>query len=181
MSDTPLVTDEPVNVQAVTQALAGVGEQLTAKQLEIFQAQFAAAQADAERRATEMYQRWVAEQAERQKLMSWCQDHTTASMQHQYAIPCTTDALFALLSETPAPARAKWQTFLSDLRTSGFVSFEEIGSGRGGDDRSENERAIAEYEAFVQKQIASGMAASAAYGSVPKDLMARYNAAKGGR
>jgi len=182
----PAISDE-MRAQIAAQALTSAGEQLTATQFEMMQAQFAQMQEAANKKAEQMFIRWQAEQEQRQKMIVWAQNATTATMQRQHALSCTADDLTNLLAETPAAPRAKWQALLDSTLANGFVSFEEIGSS--GD--AEGERDVsAEWGAAVQAKVGTGLSKSAAIDAVRRekpDLYAAYNASgatlsrKGGR
>jgi hypothetical protein len=188
MADEPTTNDgapaisEEMRAQIAAQALANAGEQLTATQFEMMQAQFAQMQEAANRKAEQMFTRWQAEQEQRQKMTVWAQNATTATMQRQYALSCTADDLTNLLAETPAGPRAKWQALLDSTLANGFVSFEEIGS-QGGDDPRD---ARQQYEALVDEKMKTGnlsrYEALKAVNKANPELYAQQTAAKkGGR
>jgi ClpP class serine protease len=185
MADEPTTNDgappisEEMQAQIAAQALSNAGEQLTATQLEMMQAQFAQMQEAANRKAEQMFVRWQSEQEQRQKMTIWAQNATTATMHRQHALSCTADELISLLAETPAGPRAKWQALLDNTLTTGFVSFEEIGSSGDGESTRD---AKAEWDQKVNAKVASGMARSKAIEAVMKSDPELYNTYKtGGR
>lgn len=176
----PAISDE-MRAQIAAQALASAGEQLTSTQFEMMQAQFAQMQEAANKKAEQMFVRWQAEQEQRQKMITWAQNATTATMQRQHALSCTADELTNLLAETPAGPRAKWQALLDSTLANGFVSFEEIGSAGDDDPRDARQQ----YEALVDEKVKGGMSRFDALKAVNKanpDLYAQQMVSKkGGR
>lgn len=176
---TSAISDE-MRTQIAAQALASAGDQLTSTQFEMMQAQFAQMQEAANKKAEQMFVRWQAEQEQRQKMIIWAQNATTATLQRQHALSCTADELTTLLAETPAGPRARWQALLDSTLTNGFVSFEEIGSSAEGDARDVVERWDAAVTAYQQSH--PKMAASAVIAAVMRDNRPLYEEyKKGGR
>lgn len=167
---------EGVTEQVVIQAFAGMDEQLTARQMEMLQAQWARLQEQSTRQAEEMFARWTRDMEQRQKMTAWAQNATTPTMQRQHALSCTETELVALLAETPAPVRAKWQALIDHTLANGFVSFEEIGSSGG---EAPEQTAKERFDAAVNAKVATGMSRYAAMQAVGKEqpeLYAEYQA-----
>lgn len=176
MSDeTPQQPELPsdAGAQAVTQALAGIGEQLTARQMEMLQTQWTALQTQANQRAEEMFNRWQAEQKQRQDVSTYVQHVISATLNRPYALPVEAVALEGFLLSLNADQRTSAQALFNRILDAGLVSFEEIGSaGDGGDEPTAKEA----FDAAVLAKVSTGLTRLQAIEAVRKDQPAIYEA-----
>jgi hypothetical protein len=142
-------------------------ERFTAMFTEQMQAQVAHAQRQAEAAA----QRTISEFQAQQAIQAFAQDATTATINRRHALPFTATELVALLTETPAAVRPKWQAALSKINESGLVPFDEIGSvGEGPAEQSAKEQ----FDAAVLAEVTTGMSRLNAMQAVAKEQPALY-------
>lgn len=180
--ETPIMSDETpqqpelpsdAGAQAVTQALAGIGEQLTARQMEMLQTQWTALQTQANQRAEEMFNRWQAEQKQRQDVSTYVQHVISATLNRPYALPVEAVALEGFLLSLNADQRTSAQALFNRILDAGLVSFEEIGSaGDGGDEPTAKEA----FDAAVLAKVSTGLTRLQAIEAVRKDQPAIYEA-----
>jgi len=132
-----------------------------------------------EARVNAEFERRLLETEQRNAIRAFAQSRTMTTPDQPYAIPGTSSELEALLLETPAQVRGKWQALLTRICVAGAVSFDEIGSsgeGSGDTDR---------WSILVNAKVAAGMSrvqAIQAVGREHPDLYAAQSSAKkGGR
>lgn len=137
------------------------------------QQQQALAQASAE------FERRMREMEQRSSIEAFARQRTVTTADQPYAIPATADQLTQLLLETPAAVRGKWQALLSQMTTSGLLSFDEIGSaGDGGESADQWFSLVASYQAKGMNRVEAIKAAAKAH---PALYDAQQYAKKGGR
>ena len=137
------------------------------------------AQEAAFQRAQAEFERRIQEQEQRATIAQFSRAKTMTSIGQPWALPCAPDDLTALLSETPAPTRAKWMQLLNRIVTSGLMSFDEVGSS------AEGLELVDQWSQIVASKIAGGMTkveAIQAAGRAHPDLYAAQTRSKrGGR
>lgn len=178
--ETPIMSEETIQrpelpsdagEQALTQALAGMDEQMTARQLEMLQTQWTALEQRANARAEERFNRWQAEQKQRQDVSTYVQHVISATLNRPYALPVEATALESFLLSLNADQRTGAQTLFNRILDAGLVSFEEIGSAaEGGDGPSAKER----FDAAVLAKVGTGMTRLAAMEAVGKEQPKLY-------
>ena len=126
--------------------------------------------------AQAQFQRQLAEMQAQQAIQAFAQDATTATINRRHALPFTAAEIGALLTETPAPLRGKWQAALSKINESGLVPFDEIGSAAEG---APEPSAREQFDAAVNAKVALGMSklsAMQAVGREQPELYRQYQA-----
>jgi len=157
-SDTPNEAARPATedaaIQAAAQAFVGMEEQLTARQMELMQARFTAMQQEANRRAEDMFNRWIVEQEQRQKVTAYAQHVTTATFNRPYALPIEAATLETFLLGLNTDQRTSAQGLFNRILDAGLISFEEVGSQGGADEREVSAKEA--FDAAVTAKMTSG-------------------------
>lgn len=184
MSDTPeqSVLDGVPSI-AVSAPLPPISDPALQARVDAYFAQQQAAMAQREReieaRLKADFERRMLETDQRNAIHAYARQLTISTPEQPYAIPDTAEAIAQLLLETPAAVRGKWQTLLNRIRTSGLVSFDEIGSS------GEAAEASDRWSILVNAKVAAGLSrvdAIRAVGKEHPDLYAAQSSAKrGGR
>jgi len=160
-----------VNDAAMQSRLDAYLAQIEARNETIQRATLARAEAEFEQRIRALEQRGQIE--------SFARRHTMTTADQPFAIPSTAEELTALLLETPATVRGKWQTLLTRIATAGPLTFDEIGSS------GESGEAADRWSILVNAKVANGMkkvdAIRAAAKEQPDLYEAQSHAKRGGR
>lgn len=139
--------------------------------------QFEAVRQQAETQARAEIARFQREQ----QIVALAQHMTTPTLQRQHALPFEAGKLASFLTGLSEAQRTEALALFEQVLTAGLVSFEEIGTGREGQDADSADAVLARYETIKAQKVAAGMDVPSAHlsavNTVGKDA---YNRAKKG-
>lgn len=169
-------------VELVTPTLPPITDPALQSRLDAILAQQQAAMAQRERdieaRVRAEFDRRMLESEQRTHIYAFAHARTMTTAEQPYAVPSRADELAQLLLETPSAVRGKWMTLLTQITTSGLVSFDEIGSSGGGSEDTDR------WSILVNAKVSAGLSRVEAIRAVGKehpDLYAAQQYQKGGR
>ncbi len=151
-----------VSDAGMQQRLSAYMAEMEARNQALQEAAFTRAQAEFDRRILELEQR--------RSIEAFAQAKTVTTTDQPWAVPCTAQELTALLVETPAAVRGKWQTLLNRITTSGLATFDEIGSSGPGAEEADR------WQAVVNAKVAAGLSRVEAIKQAAREHPALYDA-----
>lgn len=177
------VGDDPI----VAQQVAAYAAQIQAQ----FRAQHETVLRQAQEQALAQFERWKAEQAAQQAILTFAQHVTTATIDRPHALAYTSEQVAAILTGLSGEKRQAVQQFMTDVvEGKALIAFDALGGQGEGADDDAPDAIRARWSKAIADRTARGLSRSAAIVAVRRDdpgLYEAYNALsalsarKGGR
>lgn len=174
------VGDDPI----VAQQVAAYAAQIQAQ----FRAQHETVLRQAQEQALAQFERWKAEQAAQQAILTFAQHVTTATIDRPHALAYTSEQVAAILTGLSGEKRQAVQQFMTDVvEGKALIAFDALGGQGEGADDDAPDAIRARWSKAIADRTARGLSQSAAIVAVRRDdpgLYEAYNALgarKGGR
>lgn len=174
------VGDDPI----VAQQVAAYAAQIQAQ----FRAQHETVLRQAQEQALAQFERWKAEQAAQQAILTFAQHVTTATIDRPHALAYTSEQVAAILTGLSGEKRQAVQQFMTDVvEGKALIAFDALGGQGEGRDDDAPDAIRARWSKAIADHTARGLSQSAAIVAVRRDdpgLYEAYNALgarKGGR